>query len=1553
MKLPKKIRVSGIALTVLLSGLLVWQISPTMNAQKNNEQNYQANGGDKALPNAPVIDQLDDQSGIYLNAGKINVKTAAAKSQRQAVGGFSGKRMHLVKFDGPIQPQWYKNLAATGLEVIDYIPNFTYLVYGDANQLQALQSKAQSAKSHIEWEGAYLDEYRLAPNVFQKYASGKSVIQTELFSIQLYQDDAVNKDTLAAVEAMQTAPVKSLMNSMRYVNLVVGLNEDGVNQMAARPDVISIQPYFEPKKLDERQDIILTGDLTAGVPNAQNYLTYLANKGLTQAQFDASNFVVNVSDSGIDNGTQVPNHFGLYKAGNPTGTSRVVYNRLEGTANAGSTIQAQDGHGNINSHIIGGFVPDSLIGVAPHSDAQNYRYGLGVAPFVKIGSSVIFDPGTFTSPNYPNLESRAYRDGARISSNSWGANSNTYTTDSQTYDGLVRDAQPATAAVPAAGNQEYVILFAAGNAGAGANTVGSPGTGKNVITVGAAENVQAFGAADGCGTTDAEANNANDIIGFSSRGPTSDGRKKPDIVGPGTHVSGGAPQASIASPPYSGTGSALAIFDGGGVCGGTAGSFFFPSGQQWYTASSGTSHSTPALAGETALMRQQFINQSLAPPSPAMTKALLSNSARYMTGVSANDSLPSNAQGMGEMSLNNFFDLFNVSHIFKDQRAADKFTATGQQRTIAGTIPDNTKPFKVTLAWTDKPGSTTGNAFVNNLDLEVTAGGQTYFGNVFTGANSVIGGTADTRNNLESVVLPAGTTGSFVIKTKATNIAGDGVPNDADLLDQDYSLVVYNANEVPTPVVQAGALTVTAESCAPSNGAVDPDETVTVSIPLSNVGTGNTTNLTATLAANSGVINPSGTQTYGALTAGGAAVSRPFTFTAAAMCGQTITLSFQLQDGAVNLGTVTKIVQIGGLGAASLSPQTTGNIAVAIPDPGSVEIPINVTQGGSIADLNVKVRANHTFDSDVVMDLVAPDGTTVNLVNARGGSGDNFGSGANDCSGTPTVFDDAAATAISAGTVPFAGSFRPETLLSAFNGKSLTGIWKLRVSDTTATDSGTVGCVTLDFSRQPYICCGIAGTPVIASGGAAALLAESVTPKNNAPDPLEKVTVNLPIINTGDGATRNLTGTLQATGGVLTPSEPQRYGAVLPGPAAVSRPFSFVAGGTCGSDITLTLALQDGATSYGTITYTMRLGTVSTVTQTFSNTAAIAVPGSGTGATTGAPANPYPSNIVVSGASPTFSKVTVSLNAISHTFPSDIDVLLVSPTGAKFILMSDVIGGTDLTGQTYTFDDAAAAALPSSGTPPATGTFKPTNIGTGDVFPAPAPAAPYLSPGTAGTDTLASAFGGINPNGTWSLYVVDDSGTDVGSIAGGWSLNFSTSGNVCNSQACALSSPPTVLGYDYDSDGFGVVNYPSFPQNNVAGSCGVLSYNPPSGTLFPVGQSTVTVSNALTLNESIQSPAAATTFVVNVLAPTAAGATVSGIVQTAAGRGISGAVISLTNSQGSVRTVRTNPFGHFRFDDVQTGTTYVANITAKNYRFAPQVLNLSNDATDLRFVAAR
>ena len=171
----------------------------------------------------------------------------------------------------------------------------------------------------------------------------------------------------------------------------------------------------------------------------------------------------------------------------------------------------------------------------------------------------------------------------------------------------------------------------------------------------------------------------------------------------------------------------------------------------------------------------------------------------------------------------------------------------------------------------------------------------------------------------------------------------------------------------------------------------------------------------------------------------------------------------------------------------------------------------------------------------------------------------------------------------------------------------------------------------------------------------------------------------------------------------------------------------------------------------------------------FSNTTSITINDNTAG-------SPYPSNIAVAGLTGTVTRVTVDLTGVSHTFPDDIDIMLVGPGGQNTLLMSDAGGGNDLVSVSLTFDDAAAAALPNT-TQISGGTFQATNYDTTtDVFPAPAP--------FANATVSLSVFNGSNPNGTWSLYVRDDNGVDNGRINGGWTLHITTSG-------CAGTPPPT------------------------------------------------------------------------------------------------------------------------------------------------------------------
>ena len=168
---------------------------------------------------------------------------------------------------------------------------------------------------------------------------------------------------------------------------------------------------------------------------------------------------------------------------------------------------------------------------------------------------------------------------------------------------------------------------------------------------------------------------------------------------------------------------------------------------------------------------------------------------------------------------------------------------------------------------------------------------------------------------------------------------------------------------------------------------------------------------------------------------------------------------------------------------------------------------------------------------------------------------------------------------------------------------------------------------------------------------------------------------------------------------------------------------------------------------------------------TFTNSTPITIPDMG-------PASPYPSPITVSGLG-TVLDVNATITSFSHTCPSDVDILLVGPGGQKTLLWSDAGGAIgcapDASGVTFTLDDEAATTYPCDANP--SGTFKPTNDPTGcpassDAFPAPAPPGPY--------PVALTVFDGANPNGTWSLFVIDEFTGDMGTISGGWTLDLQT-----------------------------------------------------------------------------------------------------------------------------------------------------------------------------------
>ncbi|TMQ18551.1 MAG: hypothetical protein E6J91_07705 [Deltaproteobacteria bacterium] len=321
------------------------------------------------------------------------------------------------------------------------------------------------------------------------------------------------------------------------------------------------------------------------------------------------------------------------------------------------------------------------------------------------------------------------------------------------------------------------------------------------------------------------------------------------------------------------------------------------------------------------------------------------------------------------------------------------------------------------------------------------------------------------------------------------------------------------------------------------------------------------------------------------------------------------------------------------------------------------------------------------------------------------------------------------------------------------------------MSDSFAIDSGTLFCAQLVITLRKRLCCDPDGTPEIIAD-TTSLVDERFTPANGAPDPGERVTLTFNVRNVGNGNTSHLKAELLDGNGVVQPDGQRVYGRVDSGGAPAGVDFHFTADGACGTTIQPTLALHDGATDMGTVSFPVRLGTTDVTSTSAAEPATITI--NDTPRVSGiAVASPYPSMINVSGVPGTVRAVCVTLNGLFHTFPSDIDILLVGPHGQQVILLSDAGGGTDAVGLTITFDDAAAAIAPAT---LVSGTFRPTNIGGGDIFPGAPPGAPAAA---------LAAFAGTDPNGAWRLFVVDDAGIDAGRIAGGWSLTIDTEFPVC------------------------------------------------------------------------------------------------------------------------------------------------------------------------------
>ncbi|MEZ4655067.1 MAG: S8 family serine peptidase [Candidatus Eisenbacteria bacterium] len=318
----------------------------------------------------------------------------------------------------------------------------------------------------------------------------------------------------------------------------------------------------------------------------------------------------------------------------------------------------------------------------------------------------------------------SYDLGARIHSNSWGSSSNAYDTYAVNIDQFMWT------------HPEYLIVFANGNSGPSASTVGSPATAKNCISVGATQ----------------QAPNQSTVASYSSRGPASDGRYKPTIAAPGGDSNGYifSVNNNTGNPP-----SATCAVQG--------------------SPFAGTSMATPAVAGSAALVREYF-RRGFYPlgldggdpvaPTGALVKAVLVNCAADV----ATPDIPNNNEGFGRVLLDDALYFDGDTRELRTEM--DAGVSTGGVQTFEYEIDSSAEPFEVALVWSDYPATSGASvALVNDLDLVVIApGGAVYLGNRMSSGESTTGGTADRRNVEEMFRLNNPPTGIYTIEVHGFNV---------------------------------------------------------------------------------------------------------------------------------------------------------------------------------------------------------------------------------------------------------------------------------------------------------------------------------------------------------------------------------------------------------------------------------------------------------------------------------------------------------------------------------------------------------------------------------------------------------------------------------------------------------------------------------------------------------------------------------------------------------------------------------------------------------------
>jgi serine protease AprX len=713
----------------------------------------------QGLKNNYLVEDITDQytlpaaGGIDTSTPRISAqgKTLSHPAYKSAPRLKPGPHHYIVQFVGPIKQKWLTEARKLGANFVQPYEGFSYI----AN----LKPKAVAAVSKlpfVRWLGHLPYSARLSPHAVsgaerkpgeRKPEVPRTRFRNGVYTVQFFLPAQADK----AAKEVKKLGFEILEKRKGSDILIVQTTRSTPKSIERQLDLLSrvhgvsqITERAIPRKSNDRAALIMGTAAALAV-----------NPGLG---LSGDGEIIAVADTGLDSGEPDNMH--------PDFVGRIAFIKSYPiTPDFRSSINnpgANDGPADLDSghgtHTAGSVLGDgsgssNLPGLSGPVRGLSYRSRLvfqAIEQEMKWKRRVdLTRNGRFVLSGIPLDISVLFRDayakGARIHSNSWGGgNPGEYDEQCKQLDEFVWK------------KPDFCILFAAGNDGTDRNANGvidlgsvtSPGTAKNCITVGASENdrpqfQETYGESwpDDYPVnpikSDRMANNPNQIVAFSSRGPTADGRVKPDVVAPGTYIL--STRSRMIADNNFGWGR------------------FEPS--KLYMYDSGTSMATPLTAGGVGVVREYLrTRQRIASPSAALLKASLVASAVFLGGPASR--FDSN-QGYGRVNLDSILaPAMPVSVRFIEEAGLQ----TGQmnQRTIK--VMSAGSALRIVLAYSDFPGS----ALVNNLNLVVRApNGRIFVGN--GGAPSA--GTFDTKNNLELVHIADAAAGDYRVQVIASNVA--------------------------------------------------------------------------------------------------------------------------------------------------------------------------------------------------------------------------------------------------------------------------------------------------------------------------------------------------------------------------------------------------------------------------------------------------------------------------------------------------------------------------------------------------------------------------------------------------------------------------------------------------------------------------------------------------------------------------------------------------------------------------------------------------------------